>query len=273
MCTGLRRHLAQLRPQQRPAPQQVILQLPLEPGSALLGRQPPSVVAGGLLWGERGGGFVKVLPYSSLFPHCSPDHFGGGREGKRQGGSRVWQRGHNWPPEDPARLLSVSLLSRAALGRSPLCWLWCASCRIKGCPAGVSGVLFQLSELRRPSTGPPAVSELFLLGQAFLCPPSLRLEAAPLPLLALALFEGRVRGGLWRVAKKKAQGGREKLPNPWRQVAGSSWCFPHDWPRIVTLPIGMGEWPEEQLALCLRAAPLGSSSLPKDLTRGCLLCP
>lgn len=62
-----------------------------------------------------------------------------------------------------------------------------------------------------------------------------------------------------------SQRSREKLPSSSRQTwaATTFSCrkflmfFPRDWPRTVTRPIGTDDWPEEQLALCLRALLLG----------------
>ena len=64
----------------------------------------------------------------------------------------------------------------------------------------------------------PSSPELFLLGQAFLCPPSIPTfscccnPACPQCLLffSLSLLEGRVAGALWRVAKRETQGKREE---------------------------------------------------------------
>lgn len=66
----------------------------------------------------------------------------------------------------------------------------------------------------------PSIPELFSRGQASLCPPSQHTSlccgtpACPqcLLLFSLPLFEGGVSGAPCRVAKREAQGSREKVP-------------------------------------------------------------
>lgn len=83
----------------------------------------------------------------------------------------------------------------------------------------------------------PSSPELFLLGQAFLCPPSIPTSscscnpACPqcLLLFSLPLLEGRVAGALWRVAKRETQGKhkeasfvqRSRAPQPPEMDVGS----------------------------------------------------